>query len=145
MLNSIYIFLMKLAGIECFRCIILTWSEFEIRELGHGHQELLQHGLSCHLLPRQPQEKDVTSLWTRVGFAQKFTQRCTQILLVLQEKKLKLSTIVLIMVYGLTFNKTKERNLNNVSLLRGCLLRNQRSSVYLQKTKCFYLKTCYCN
>lgn len=81
MLNSIYIFLMKLAGIECFRGIMLTRSEFEIRELGHGHQELRQHGLSCHLLPRQLQEKDVTSLWTCVGFAQKFTQRCTQTLL----------------------------------------------------------------
>lgn len=33
-----------------------------------------------------------------------------------------------------TFNKTKEGILNNVSTLRGCLLRNRRSKFYLQKT-----------
>lgn len=90
MLNSISIFFMNLAGIECLYSIILRWSEFETCELGLSHQELLQCGLFCHLPPRQAQEKDVTSLWTSVGFAQNFIQRFTQTLLSIASEEVEI-------------------------------------------------------
>lgn len=89
MLNSIYIFLMDLAGTECFQSIVLTWNE-----VGHGHQELLQHGLSSHLLPRQLQEK-MSLLSEHVwDLLRNLFKDLLKLSLVLHEKKLKLSAIM---------------------------------------------------
>lgn len=101
MFNSIYIFLMNVAGIECLYSIILTCTEFETCELGSGHQHLLQ--LVCPSIFHPDRHNKRMALLSghvwhllRTLFKDLF-----KLSLVLQQK-LKLSTIILAMVYGLS-------------------------------------------